>query len=90
MTKPCFPECICHPNCSNDSSLCDCNIANGMCPCVEGWSGIYCDKEVDECGFAKSPCEETEVCENTRGSYKCSCKNDYIRVSDKCYGLYLL
>lgn len=46
-----------------------------QCHCFTGWSGATCEKDVDECSKGNGGCEH--VCNNTMGSYKCSCQDGY-------------
>ncbi|XP_056320023.1 growth arrest-specific protein 6 [Danio aesculapii] len=45
------------------------------CHCFTGWSGATCQNDVDECINRNGGCEH--VCNNTMGSYKCSCEDGY-------------
>lgn len=45
------------------------------CHCFTGWSGTTCQNDVDECISGNGGCEH--VCNNTMGSYKCSCEDGY-------------
>lgn len=45
------------------------------CHCFTGWSGATCQNDVDECISGNGGCEH--VCNNTMGSYKCSCEDGY-------------
>ncbi|KAH9494588.1 hypothetical protein Btru_019931 [Bulinus truncatus] len=46
---------------------------NLTCLCVAGWTGDFCDVEVDECSQVPSPCGDNMTCVNTQGSYRCEC-----------------
>ncbi len=43
---------------------------------------VYSD--INECD--QSPCSSNEVCQNTAGSYRCSCVKGYQRVGSNCQG----
>uniref|UniRef100_A0A8C1X190 Protein S n=1 Tax=Cyprinus carpio TaxID=7962 RepID=A0A8C1X190_CYPCA len=46
-----------------------------QCHCFTGWSGVRCEKDVDECSRANGECEHH--CNNTMGGYRCSCRHGY-------------
>ena len=48
--------------------------------CDAGWTGKFCDKDVNECGSSSSPCVHG-VCSNTPGSYACSCQQGWTGTS---------
>ncbi|KAI8498260.1 hypothetical protein Bbelb_242040 [Branchiostoma belcheri] len=72
--QPCFPGVPCI------------NVAGGFeCgDCPEGYTGngITC-QDVDECTSATTN-DCTYVCENTPGSYRCTCSAGYILINDQC------
>uniref|UniRef100_A0A8C4Q3C9 EGF-like domain-containing protein n=1 Tax=Eptatretus burgeri TaxID=7764 RepID=A0A8C4Q3C9_EPTBU len=57
----------------------------GWCACAHGYvgNGVNICFDVDEC--AVNVCNsENEICLNTAGSYECSCKQGYVRLSSNC------
>ena len=40
--------------------------------------------DVDECATGKDKCGTNAVCNNTKGTYHCTCKPGYYEVQDKC------
>ena len=65
----CQNECLCVPGHTKY-----CHADNGHCECELGWSGSTCETDEDEC-LTQDTCDhETEICENTNGSYRCVCK----------------
>ncbi|XP_078703698.1 uncharacterized protein LOC144928879 [Branchiostoma floridae x Branchiostoma belcheri] len=72
--QPCFPGVLCI------------NVAGGFeCgDCPEGFTGngITC-QDVDECASVTTN-DCTYVCENTPGSYRCTCSAGYTLVNDQC------
>ena len=73
--------------CDNDLDECSLGThecANGMCSNVEGsynclcspgFTGKFCDEDIDECNVADI-CN-SGTCVNNRGSYSCECPPDY-------------
>jgi len=47
------------------------------CDCCVGWTGEYCETNVDECASSESNllplCHHGGVCADTPGSYRCIC-----------------
>ncbi|PAV78411.1 hypothetical protein WR25_15182 isoform Q [Diploscapter pachys] len=58
----------------------------GKCQCPLEFTGVNCEKDVDECELARKDgqhaCRDNGECVNTFGSYKCVCKPGY--VSEDC------
>ncbi|XP_078381379.1 uncharacterized protein LOC144664131 [Oculina patagonica] len=65
--------CITH-QCQNNATCVNSHM-NYTCVCnSSGWSGDYCEKDIDECKEALYGCHSNASCINTRGSYNCTCK----------------
>lgn len=45
------------------------------CNCTEGWTGIYCQSDIDEC--ESSPCQNGGICINKLASYDCACPTGF-------------
>ncbi|CAL1540484.1 unnamed protein product, partial [Lymnaea stagnalis] len=46
----------------------------GRCLCLKGWKGDLCKEDVDEClGTNNQLCPFNAVCDNTQGSFRCTC-----------------
>lgn len=43
-------------------------------------------KDVDECSASVSACDVNAICQNTIGSYQCSCVNGYAGGGKTCHG----
>uniref|UniRef100_A0A673GTL5 Growth arrest-specific 6 n=1 Tax=Sinocyclocheilus rhinocerous TaxID=307959 RepID=A0A673GTL5_9TELE len=67
----------CSPNPCNHYGTVRCEDKKGefQCHCFMGWSGVRCEKDVDECSRGNGGCEHD--CNNTMGSYHCSCRHGY-------------
>ncbi|XP_059169374.1 multiple epidermal growth factor-like domains protein 10 [Physella acuta] len=74
--KSCERTCRC-----NTAHTVTCNSVTGQCVCAEGWSGVDCSLDVNECALSKylSICSASPnmVCVNTVGSYRCECVAGY-------------
>ncbi|KAG7467015.1 hypothetical protein MATL_G00148880 [Megalops atlanticus] len=46
-----------------------------MCHCFTGWTGTRCEKDINECNKKNGGCDHE--CNNTMGSYRCSCWPGY-------------
>ena len=52
-----------------------------VCECLEGFVGLHCDGDVDDC--AGSPCQYPYVCVDGVNSFSCECADD----NPQCDGL---
>lgn len=53
-------------------------------------SGKDCSEDVDECSDPNNECVENSSCDNTFGSYNCTCNNGYRgKGREKCYEIIL-
>ncbi len=50
-----------------------CNVPGYMCECPEGWGGMHCEENVDECAGDENPCANDGECIDTEGAYECAC-----------------
>ncbi|KAK9681356.1 Calcium-binding EGF domain [Popillia japonica] len=66
---------ICSAPCQNGGTC----TKPDICVCTEGFTGRFCELDVDECKEYK-PCDQ--ICENTRGSFKCDCRESFTLQSD--------
>ncbi|KAK7898312.1 hypothetical protein WMY93_019165 [Mugilogobius chulae] len=64
--SPCNPEVRCAARTKRATS---CATAS------TGWTGARCEKDVDECASRNGGCDHD--CNNTMGSYRCSCHHGY-------------
>lgn len=64
-------QAICIIPCQNGG---DCSQPD-TCTCLPGWSGNYCEQDVNECYSQEHRC--AQHCINTAGSYQCECRDGY-------------
>lgn len=65
----------CNKDCQNGGTC----IKHDVCRCSKGYSGRYCETDINEC-IEQKPCDQ--ICHNTFGSYYCQCREDFILQSD--------
>ncbi|XP_027056156.1 uncharacterized protein LOC113683142 [Pocillopora damicornis] len=54
------------------------------CLCTAGFKSLTCDEDIDECTIGNHDCGTNAVCNNTKGSYNCTCITDYLGDGKKC------
>lgn len=50
-------------------------IARYSCECDVGWTGTFCNIDLDECSLGY--CLNNSTCRNTQGSFTCTCQPGY-------------
>uniref|UniRef100_A0A8C7JMR5 Growth arrest-specific 6 n=1 Tax=Oncorhynchus kisutch TaxID=8019 RepID=A0A8C7JMR5_ONCKI len=70
----------CSPSPCNPRGTVRCEDQKGdfLCHCFTGWTGVRCEKDVNECIKKNGGCNHE--CNNTMGSYHCSCHRGYMLV----------
>uniref|UniRef100_A0A674BTX1 Growth arrest-specific 6 n=1 Tax=Salmo trutta TaxID=8032 RepID=A0A674BTX1_SALTR len=73
----------CSPSPCNPRGTVRCEDKKGdfLCHCFTGWTGVRCEKDVNECNKRNGGCDHE--CNNTMGSYHCSCRHGYMLVERK-------
>uniref|UniRef100_A0A7E4W5Q3 EGF-like domain-containing protein n=2 Tax=Panagrellus redivivus TaxID=6233 RepID=A0A7E4W5Q3_PANRE len=73
LDQPGGYSCIC-PEDSCGNGVCSSTMTGSpVCACDSGWQGDHCLDDVDEC--ESDPCNSTETCFNSAGSYVCISQN---------------
>ena len=100
VTKLAFCVCVCTEcpewkygeNCAEDCA-CDqmgaegCDKVAGGCRCKPGWTGATCSSSVNECEADPAPCPAHSTCNDTEGSYECTCDTGHALQTDgNCTG----
>ncbi|CAH3164839.1 unnamed protein product [Pocillopora meandrina] len=75
------------PQCQNNATCQSGFTFKGYrCLCPPGYKGEHCEKDIDECETNPHKCHEEAACNNTHGSYSCSCKPGFIGDGHNCTG----
>ncbi|XP_078382537.1 uncharacterized protein LOC144665218 [Oculina patagonica] len=54
------------------------------CLCASGFTGQNCEHDIDECKANTHRCDVNAECNNTKGSYNCTCKPGYSGDGHSC------
>lgn len=68
-------------DCSENAVRCD---PERGCVCKSGFSGVHCEKDIDECMTGLVTCSDKEQCVDTPGSARCDCVQGLHRVNGQC------
>ncbi|XP_078351611.1 uncharacterized protein LOC144636308 [Oculina patagonica] len=76
--------CVINP-CENNST-CQTGFTDKgyRCLCTLGFQGHECQNDVDECASGAHECSANAECNNTKGSYSCSCKLGFSGGGRQC------
>ncbi|RWS31869.1 neurogenic locus Notch protein-like protein, partial [Leptotrombidium deliense] len=71
----CHLDDACTSNPCHDAAICDTSVVDGtyICSCPQGFKGVDCTDDINECEIGESPCEHGGTCVNTPGSFRCDC-----------------
>ncbi|XP_022806742.1 uncharacterized protein LOC111343816 [Stylophora pistillata] len=72
-------ESACVRNLCKNNATCQSGFTDKgyRCLCTAGFKGQNCDEDFDECAEGSHSCSADAVCDNTKRSYKCTCKPGY-------------
>ncbi|XP_060596340.1 sushi, von Willebrand factor type A, EGF and pentraxin domain-containing protein 1-like [Ruditapes philippinarum] len=62
--------------CDKDRSRCVNYLGGHVCFCHQGWTGLHCENDIDECNDTSS-CGVEAYCTNFYGGYNCTCKKNF-------------
>ncbi|CAF3981855.1 unnamed protein product [Adineta steineri] len=65
-------RCSTNNSCLNNAT-CYLNVGRELCICAPGYTGTYCDQQIDEC--LSSPCQHGGSCYDALNNYTCDCSN---------------
>ncbi|XP_052801434.1 scavenger receptor cysteine-rich type 1 protein M160-like isoform X2 [Mya arenaria] len=69
----------CANNCTCDeTNTVVCDAVTGQCICKNGWIGVNCNIDIDECDSVA--CPNNSVCNNQPGGFKCSCTDGFLAI----------
>ncbi|XP_023221146.1 sushi, von Willebrand factor type A, EGF and pentraxin domain-containing protein 1-like isoform X3 [Centruroides sculpturatus] len=72
----------CNPSPCKNKAQCVFDNGISQCDCPEGFRGVLCQYDIDECIENRHKC--SHLCQNTLGSYKCYCPLDKKMFRSKC------
>ncbi|KAJ8003417.1 hypothetical protein DPEC_G00148100 [Dallia pectoralis] len=80
-----IPDQCSPPPCNPQGTVrCEDQKGDFQCHCFTGWTGLRCEKDVNECVQGNGRCDHG--CNNTLGSYRCFCRHGYALVErHKCF-----
>ena len=64
-----------------------CSNATSRCVCLEGYGGLMCELDINECAGGERICGSF-TCTNLPGDYKCEC--DFFHSGKRCQNSELL
>ncbi|KAH9491828.1 Cartilage matrix protein [Bulinus truncatus] len=75
-----YDDCSCF---TRNTKKCD-NVTR-LCQCNDGWTGLNCTEDVDECVQVPNPCGDNVTCINLEGAHRCQCEDGaWLNASGQC------
>uniref|UniRef100_A0A3P8R355 Vitamin K-dependent protein S n=1 Tax=Astatotilapia calliptera TaxID=8154 RepID=A0A3P8R355_ASTCA len=71
-------QCTPFPCYKEGSERCEDGMAAFTCVCKQGWKGLRCEEDVDECSDPELHAGCNQICQNIPGSFHCMCEEGYI------------
>ncbi|KAH9505770.1 hypothetical protein Btru_055741 [Bulinus truncatus] len=73
----------CSTSCSCSTGATRCDNVKG-CICKPGYTGVYCDVDVNQCTNGELTCNDRQQCVNRPGPDSCVCKSGYVQTNGFC------
>ncbi|CAG2174447.1 unnamed protein product, partial [Oppiella nova] len=76
------------PNLCQNGGVCEETTLGPKCHCHQGWHGLYCQYDIDECQLSAPVCMTPATCINLPGTFRCICPVNSTGISCTGEGLY--
>jgi protocadherin Fat 1/2/3 len=78
----------CTSNLCQNGGVCEETSLGPKCHCHNGWHGLYCQYDIDECQLTTPVCLSPATCINIPGTFRCICPINATGISCNGDGLY--
>lgn len=79
---------FCSSNLCQNGGVCEETSLGPKCHCHNGWHGLYCQHDIDECHLSTPVCHSPATCINLPGTFRCICPINATGISCSGEGLY--